>query len=34
VLAPGVRRFGLAAEPRADGKALLVMMVLEGAPCG
>jgi uncharacterized protein YkwD len=34
VLAPGVRRFGLAAQPRADGKALLVMMVLEGAPCG
>jgi hypothetical protein len=34
VLAPGVRRFGLAARPRADGKALLVMMVLEGAPCG
>jgi len=34
VNAPGVRRFGLAAQPRADGKALLVMMVLEGAPCG
>jgi hypothetical protein len=34
VLAPGVRRFGLAARPRDDGKALLVMMVLEGAPCG
>jgi len=34
VLAPGVRRYGLAAQPRADGKALLVMMVLEGAPCG
>ncbi|HYP99399.1 MAG TPA: CAP domain-containing protein [Polyangiaceae bacterium] len=34
LLAPGVRRFGLAAQPRADGKALLVMMVLEGAPCG
>ena len=34
LLAPGVRRFGLAARPRFDGKALLVMMVLEGAPCG
>lgn len=34
LLAPGVRRFGLAARPRVDGKALLVMMVLEGAPCG
>src|SRR6478609_5728742 len=34
LLAPGVRRFGLAAQPRADGKALLVMVVLEGAPCG
>ena len=34
VLAAGVRRFGLAAQTRADGKALLVMMVLEGAPCG
>jgi len=34
LLAPGVRRFGLAARPRSDGKALLVMMVLEGAPCG
>jgi len=32
--APGVRRFGFAAHPRADGKTLLVMMVLEGAPCG
>jgi len=32
-LAPGIRRFGLAARPRADGKALLVMMVLEGASC-
>ena len=34
VLAPGVRRFGLAAQLRPDGKALLVMMVLEGASCG
>ncbi|HEY0464787.1 MAG TPA: CAP domain-containing protein [Polyangiaceae bacterium] len=34
LLAPGVRRFGLAARLRDDGKALLVMMVLEGAPCG
>lgn len=34
LLAPDVRRFGLAARPRDDGKALLVMMVLEGAPCG
>jgi hypothetical protein len=33
VLAPGVRRFGLAAQVRADGKALIVMMVLEGAQC-
>jgi len=33
LIAPGVRRFGLAAQARADGKALLVMMVLEGAPC-
>jgi len=34
LLAPGVRRFGLAAQPRPDGKALLIMIVLEGAPCG
>jgi hypothetical protein len=34
LLAPGVRRFGLAARLRVDGKALLMMMVLEGAPCG
>jgi len=33
VLAPGVRRFGLAARARDDGKALLVMIVLEGANC-
>jgi cysteine-rich secretory family protein len=34
VLAPGVRRFGLAARLREDGKALVVMMVLEGGSCG
>ena len=34
LLAPGMRRFGLAARPRAGGSALLVMMVLEGVPCG
>ena len=34
LIAPGVRRFGLAARARDDGKGLLVMMVLEGAPCG
>jgi len=33
VLGPGVRRFGLAAQLRGDGKALIVMMVLEGAQC-